>query len=414
MFENMTARERKLATAVLCLVPAALLFMSVFWVIGKFGENSQEYFRLQSAYSAENDRKDNANNAKLRRNYYNSISLSPVYEDAGNEYQIWLKTLLKETKLSYKTFTPRDVGEFKNNQVIGRKKKFSFTATGKLDQVIDFLTKFYSVDVLHRINSIKINPRNETSGGNKKVRTGELSVSFVIEVASLKTAGENPDFDKNLRQLPRSEDDYQSAIVRRNIFGPANNVPTVTARPSRSYQWMKDARINVTGKDADENDKLTFELVEGDVKEAKLDASSGKRYTKLTVPGQEAGEYKFKIKVTDSGFPPKENFADITVKFGEKPKPKVVETKKPKKPPFVHATETFITGITKLSSGDWQVWIKVQTTGEKYQLFEGESFELDKKEWVVDLIEPHSAVFLVDGKQLKINEGEKFDKPVKD
>ena len=414
MFENMTARERKLATAVLCLVPAALLFMSVFWVIGKFGQNSQEYFRLQSAYSAENDRKDNANNAKLRRNYYNSISLSPVYEDAGNEYQIWLKTLLKETKLSYKTFTPRDVGEFKNNQVIGRKKKFSFTATGKLDQVIDFLTKFYSVDVLHRINSIKINPRNETSGGNKKVRTGELSVSFVIEVASLKTAGENPDFDKNVRQLPRSKDDYQSAIVRRNIFGPANNVPTVTARPSRSYQWMKDARINVTGKDADENDKLTFELVEGDVKEAKLDASPGKRYTKLTVPGQEAGEYKFKIKVTDSGFPPKENFADITVKFGEKPKPKVVETKKPKKPPFVHATETFITGITKLSSGDWQVWIKVQTTGEKYQLFEGESFELDKKEWVVDLIEPHSAVFLVDGKQLKINEGEKFDKPVKD
>ena len=152
MFENMTARERKLATAVLCLVPAALLFMSVFWVIGKFGENSQEYFRLQSAYSAENDRKDNANNAKLRRNYYNSISLSPVYEDAGNEYQIWLKTLLKETKLSYKTFTPRDVGEFKNNQVIGRKKKFSFTATGKLDQVIDFLTKFYSVDVLSLIH----------------------------------------------------------------------------------------------------------------------------------------------------------------------------------------------------------------------------------------------------------------------
>ena len=410
-FEKMTPREQKLAIAVLCLVPAALLFMSVFWVIGKYGENNQEFMSLSAALSSEEDRELSAIKAERRRNYYNSVSLSPRFVDAGNDYLIWLKTLLNDTNLNYKTFNSRNAGEIRqNNQVIGEKKKFSFTATGKLDEVTEFLTRFYSVDTLHRINSMKITPGNESGGKNKKVRTGKLSVNFVIEIAALSTAEDNPEFAKNVRVLARDKADYRAAILRRNIFGPANNIPTISARPSSSYTSMSDARITVTGKDADDNDKLSFEVVESDVEGAELAASSGKRSTRLTVPGQKAGTYNVKLRVTDSGFPPKESFADVKVTF----KDKVVKKKEEPKPKkaFIHAKETRITGITRLRDGNWQVWIKVRTTGEKYKLLVGESFELDKHDWVVESIQPHSAVFLVDGKQLKFNDRVTFDKPL--
>jgi len=151
----MTARERKLAIAVMCLLPTALLFMAVFWVIGKYGENSDKNMTLLSAISAQEELADSAIRAERRRNYYNSISLSPRIEDATNDYLFWLKTLLNETQLKYKTFTPSDAGEFrKNNQVVGRKKRFKFAATGSLGELTDFLTKFYSVDALHRINVV--------------------------------------------------------------------------------------------------------------------------------------------------------------------------------------------------------------------------------------------------------------------
>ncbi len=415
MFENMTARERKLAIAVLCLVPVALLFMSIFWVIGKYGENSQEWMRLKSDISVEEERRTSANKAERRRNYYNSISFSPSFEDAGNDYSSWLKTQLKETKLKYKTITPRDVGDFKQNgQVIGRKKRFSFTATGRLDQLTDFLTRFYSIDALHRINSIKVNAsaHDKSSGrGGKKIRGDQLSITFVIEIAALTTADDNPDFAKNFREMARDKAEYEAVILRRNIFGPANNTPTVSARPSRSYTSMKEARVEVKGQDADDKDKLTFELVESDVKGAKL-VASGRLSARLTVPGQKAGKYSFKVKVIDSGLPPMENFTVVTLEFKDKVVKKPVKPKEP--PPFVHATETRITGTTQLPNDDWQVWIQVRTTGERHKLLVGDSFELDNRDWVVESIEPRSAVFSVDGKQRKFNFGVTFDKPLGD
>ena len=412
----MTARERKLAMAVLCLLPAVLLFMGVFWVIGKYGENDKKEMTLRTQISQEEDREMAATMAERRRNYYNSISLSPQIEEASNQYRFWLATLLNETNLRYKTITPQDAGEFKkNNQVVGRKKRFAFTATGKLDELTDFLTKFYAVDALHRINSMKIIPQNDPASKDKKVRSGELSVTFQVEIAALSTASDNPEFAKNVRELAREEADYKAAILRRNIFGPANNVPTLSARPSSSYTSMKDVRISVTGKDADEQDEQTFELVDGDVEGVKLEASPGKRTAKLTVPGQQAGKYKFKLKVTDSGFPPKENFADVTVTFKDRVvKAKPVPPKPKPKPEFIHAKETRITGITRLPNGQWQVWIKVRTTGEKHKLAVGESFKLDKHEWTVESIQPHSAVFQVDGKQLKFNDRVTFNEPLED
>jgi len=87
----------------------------VFWVIGKYGENDKKEMTLRAQISKEEDREMAALMAERRRNYYNSVSMSPRVEEASNQYLFWLKTLLNETNLKYKTFTPRDAGEFKKN-----------------------------------------------------------------------------------------------------------------------------------------------------------------------------------------------------------------------------------------------------------------------------------------------------------
>ncbi len=414
MFEKLTARERKLAIAVGCLVPATLLFIGVFWVIGKYGENNDQFMILSSAIEQEEDREMDAVKAERRRSYYNSISLSPQIEDASNEYLFWLRKALRESNLKYGTIQPRDGSEFKKSgKVIGKRKRLTFTANGDFEKLTNFLTTFYSVDTLHKISSLKIIPKNEPGNNENKIRTGDLAVNFVVEIASLKAAEENPDFAQNFRQLARSPEDYSTAILRRNMFGPANNPPTISGRTSSSYNSLSKANVNVLAKDADAKDLLKMELVESDVEGAELISAEGGRTGKLSIPGQKEGRYKFKIKVTDSGFPPKEGFAEITVPFKDRKvvekTPKVVP---PPKPPFIHAKETRITGITKLTSGDWQVWIKVRTTGEKYRLAVGDSFKLDQRDWVIKSIQPHAAVIHVDNKLLTFSDRVTFVNPV--
>jgi hypothetical protein len=411
MFEKMTPRERILAKAVFALLPATLIFIGVFWFIGKYGANNLEVMNLMGQVEAEQEKLDEAFKANRRRIYFNSVSLPSKLEDASNDYQIWLKMLLDEIDLDLKTLTPRDTSPLKfQKKEVGERKTFAVTASGDLQQLTDFLVRFYSVDLLHRINSLKIIPLNEVAGNDKRIRTGKLSINFTIEVLALSTAEEDRDFTKQFRELTRTKEQYEQVILRRNIFGPANNTPVVTARPSPSYTSETDAKINVTGKDADERDQLKFELVDSAVEGAKLEFEPGDRNASLIVPGQKEGKYDFKVKVTDNGFPPKENFAEMTVTFKDRA---VVVTPPPPppKPAFVNAKETRITAIVKDSAGDWLVWVKVRTTGDHYKLKVGDSFELDKKKWSVESIASHEAVLRVDNKLLTFHPKDAFVNP---
>ncbi len=209
----------------------------------------------------------------------------------------------------------------------------------------------------------------------------------------------------------RTKEEYQQAILRRNIFGPANNTPVISARPSPSYNSASDARISVSGKDADERDELKFELVDSAVEGAKLEMEPGSRTARLVVPGQKEGKYNFKIRVWDNGFPSKENFEEVSVAFRDPPPPKEDGPPPPPPPPFEHAKETRITAIVKDKAGDWLVWIKVRTTGDRHKLRVGESFDLDKRTWLVESITPDEAVIRVDNKLLTFQPTDAFVNP---
>ena len=420
MFEKLTTRERNLAYAVIGLAPAVLIFIGVFWFLGKYEEYGTREVSLMAQIDDEEMKMAQGKKADRRRAYYDSISLPANLEDASNDYQTWLKGLLRdELKMNLKTLTPTDASDLKNKtEVIGRRRYFTLRADGTLDQLTSFLSRFYAADLLHRINSIKIMAQNEATGDNKKIRTGLLGVTAKIEVLSLNTAVDDWEFLKQFIAQRATESKfaernkaYREMVVRRDIFGPPNNSPTVAANNKSSYESGTDVTFDLTAKDADEDDEMVFELVESSVEGVKLEQPKpGARAAKITVPGQDAGRFKFSVKVSDNGFPAKEGIKDFYVTFKDPPPPEVKKEVKPD-PPFINANETQLTGIVLEKSGDWQVWIKVRTTGERFKLKVGESFVLDDQKWVVEEIMPGHAVLRVDNKLLTFQPTDRFVNP---
>ena len=417
MFENMTQREKVLAIVVGALVPITMIFMGVFWFIDKSSFNDSEIMNLTEAVSRENEKTAVSIKARRRRIYYQSVSLPSNLADATNDYQLWLKKLAgDQINMESLSVAPLAGDKIKfRSKDVGNSKKFAVTATGDLMQLSDFLSQFYSVDLMHRINSLKIIPL--TTGpvkDGKRVLSGKLNLSMTIEVLSLVDADEEREFTSVYRELARTSEEYQNGIIRRNIFGPANNIPSITVRPSSSYVSGKDIKVAVSGDDADDNDLLSFELLECSIEGVKLVQSDPmSRRASLEISAQKAGRYDFKVGVKDNGFPAKTNEKKFTVVF----KDMVAKKETPKPPPspaYVNAKQARITGIVKDASGDWMVWIKVRTTGERFKLKVGEVFNLDEREWLVEAIEPGEAVLKVDNKLLTFRPADPFDSPRKE
>ena len=133
MFENLTPRERKLATAVLGLVPASIVFMGIFWFINTYGTNNETAMRLLTDIETEENRMIEGVEAGRRRAFYSSVSLPPSMTRASNEYQSWLKLLCESVQLDINNVTPRDASDIKfKRDVIGRRRVFSVQARGNL------------------------------------------------------------------------------------------------------------------------------------------------------------------------------------------------------------------------------------------------------------------------------------------
>ena len=313
--------------------------------------------------------------------------------------------------------TPNDSTPLKvGTKVVGKRKSYTLAMDGTLEDLTKFLSSFYRVELLHRINSLKITPQNETVGSKRKIRNGILSIVAKIEVLSLTSSMEGADFIDELKREMEIENDWAkeldviaSTVVHRDIFGPPNNEPTVSASPARSYTSMEDVAVRLSGKDADTEDLLKFEFVSCDqpIENVKIVPGKTERSGELIIPGQKAGSYNFVVKVMDNGFPAKSTEEKVRVVFKDE-EPKVVKPVEKPAPAFLNAKETRITAIVRDRLGDWQVWISVRTTGERFKLKQGESFELDEKKWVVDEIRSDQAVFRVENTQLTVGPSEVF------
>lgn len=322
MFNNLSQREKVLSILVLCLVPASLIFFSVMSFINRYGDNNAEIINLENQISGEQQKVLLAMKAKQRLNYYTQTSLSPEFSKAVNDYQFWLLQLRDELKLEDFRVSNKSAPLLKyQNEELARTQQIEVTADGTLDQIVQFLSRFYATDALHRMVGLRLVPEMQAVRGTaKKVRTGKIRMVARIEIAALTDAEESDRFVPRQRELARPIDDYVQNVVGRNIFGPPNNSPVVSARPRSSYASNQSFSLRLDVDDTDKDDEISWELVETNLEGATLDiARNNDRSATLNVPPQVAGTYSVTVKVVDNGFPVKDDVADFEIIVKDQP-----------------------------------------------------------------------------------------------
>ena len=410
MFDNLTKREKILAGATAGAFVIALIFGGFFWLLGKFNANDEQLRTVALQIEREEARTRQAFAATRRKSWYVGTSLTSDIDDAKNQYIDWLfETLRDDIGVDLEVKIERTTELSHEGVKVADQISFSIRPQMKLSQLVQFLEQFYSIDTLHRISSFKLTPETQTVGG-KKVRTGELKTLFQIQVLCLTAAGRKSQFGQTFRDTGLTPEQAEESIVRRDIFGPENNSPVLKVSTRSSYVTGNDETIQLTATDADDDDLLTIEMVSSEITEATFKHVAGQRKATLNVPGQTAGSYKFVFKVTDNGLPPRSTEKKATVRFRDKPAPRVVKPK-PKAPRVKMAEETRITGNLRNREGQWVVLIKSQMDGKSFRLTEGETFELDGEDWRVVSIGESSAKLSVAGEELTFKRGVPFTKP---
>ena len=384
MLDNLTPRERKLVYATGAVVPISLVFMVLFWFINSYKLNDEELDNLTKLIASETEKATSRESANRRRIYYGSIALPSNFDVANNNYGSWLKLLLEKEGMKISTFKPMDGGSLRvsaRDPEIGRKKTFQVEAKSDLKELNNFLKEFYSVELLHRISSMKIIPLTEGTG-KKKIRTGELKLIMKFETLSLNDAEARTEFTNSKRELAREASEYD-ALLRRNIFGPANNPPSIRVSKTINAYTGETANVRFTGRDVDDQDELSFELLESDMEGVELDATSSS--ARMAIKSEKEGEFKFKVRVADNGYPPKEAFAETTVIFKNRP-PKPVAKKEDPPPKFKYLPHTRVTQISRERTGEWVAYVKVRPLKKNYRVKVGDDFELDDLTWKVTAI----------------------------
>lgn len=433
MFENMSARERVLAISVLSLLPIFLLFFGFLWFMDLYEGNASNIDQLSSQLEAEEDKTHRGMLASQRQNYYRKVSLPANTNRVRSIYRNWLDDLIiKKAGMTHFGVKFKDnTGALIHEQdTIAKREIFTARPKGTLPQLITFLHAFYSADHLHRINKLSIKPLTTVKRGKAPVLTKDLQIEMEIETLSMVDARESIEsFPVYNRQL-ESIDNYSGRILARNIFGPANNPPSLEKPRTLKFTVAKESD-NVTGKfvtvqvsvdDIDKDDLHVFELLR-DEGEATTKVVLGDqprspsiRRISVKVPKQKTPTtIPISLKVRDSGLPAKEDTLKFAVVFNPAPvaKPPKQKPPEPEPIPVEFAKHTFVRGIVKGKDGRWVAWIVQQLKAQNMQkLGVGDSIEMDDVTWKVVSVDAKAVTFEVDGEQLSFVTGSSLAEPL--
>lgn len=147
--------------------------------------------------------------AKRRLIAWGDRSLPTEPEVAKSLYQDWVRTTLaaaglQELQVTDKTFNRRNV----NYSEISLEAKGS----GTMEQLVNFLYKFYAAPHLHRISAATVVP---SENGAK------LAIAFTIDALTLPDSKRTNELAKGPEQkLPQAEDAFSTSLASRNVFKP--------------------------------------------------------------------------------------------------------------------------------------------------------------------------------------------------
>ena len=154
-------------------------------------------------------------------------SLPYEIELAISGYRGWLFGVIEEVGLKR---TSVDSGQPIRVGKIYDRLTFSVRGSGSLEQVTQFMHRFYSAGHLHKIRSVTFNP----------TATGRVDLSLSVEALALTTATSRDSLtsDSATRLASGEEADY-AIVSRRNVFSAAGN------------SWLSSTHLAAITKNAD-------------------------------------------------------------------------------------------------------------------------------------------------------------------
>ena len=367
----MNKREQILAV----VMGGLLLVLIVFFTFNKV--NGVLQGKKQQVIALEQNIKNKQRIVKFshieadRMQDYERMSLPSDVEKARSLYQNWLVSLV--TEAGFEDPQVNVLSSRKDNDVF---HSFSFTVNGRADlrELVNFQYRFYSADFLHRIRRLHVKRLNDS-------RQMELSIS--IDALALMTA--NNEDRLNDQPQPVLEYDllaYMQTILGRNFSGPANLEPELESIGDKSGYTNTLISFNVSARDPDRLDSITYGLDGSELEGVKIDPQSGR----IELQADEPGEIELVVTATDDGFPPRTVSQTIRVAVTDEPEPEPEEAAAASRPSFELGKFVFLTAVTQ-ASGRRQAWISLRTEGKLLKLFEGDQFDVGEVSVKVSRIE---------------------------
>ncbi len=384
----MSPRERILAAIIGCMVVLMAGYYGVSQVFSHFDRMNKQIANAESDVRRKEreQRLGLIDVAKLEA--FRDRALTDDREQAEAIYKEWLYKVVNDAELT-DPIVKIDAGRrFAPNNYI---HSFTISGSGKLPQLTGLLYEFYSTDLLHRVKSLVIKPREG--------KTLDLSVG--VEVLAIPGSPERERLTAQMsqRMQGKSRAEIEGPILERNMFGPPNNPPEFAQLGSTyAANVGVDFNLNVRVNDADPTD-LT--IVQGFID--KLPGASFRNNQLSWRPAKE-GEYLVSFEARDDGVPARSIQKDVIINVGPAPPPPAPPAVVEKAPPFNHARFAVVSAILNTRNGP-QVWVNIRTQQKKLVLFEGDEFQVGELSGEVRVIDTDKLCmeFLTGGKVMVVN-----------
>ncbi|MHB0959806.1 MAG: cadherin repeat domain-containing protein [Pirellulaceae bacterium] len=363
----MNRRERILAASVGALVLLTLLNFGVKKIVGQFTDRHEQIQRLNTDLESKQLIVHRGTVAQRSLKVYNERSLPSNPMMASSRYRAWLHEWVEKADITAANVKHVRVSPYQQSH---DRHTFNVTCDATLPQLVDLLFRFYSTDYLHRIRDFVAKP----SEGKF------LTLNFTLEAISMPDVAE----DRELRALAAQRlvfdtvEDYQTVIVNRNPYAPANLPPKFTSSDSHSGHVNQPLSVTLKAEDP-EKSAVRFRVEKSEIEGLSMDESSGR----IEWTPSNTGEFELQVVAMDDGIPSKETSQTLRITVTDAPP----EEAPPPRRSFDEAKYTFVTGIVEVN-GRRQVWLTVRSQGKWLRLFEGETFQVGEFEGTIVKIYP--------------------------
>ncbi|MCA9166438.1 MAG: hypothetical protein KDB23_02160 [Planctomycetales bacterium] len=366
----MNSKERLIATTVGTVAVAIVGWIVWSHVSTQLATKHDNIAKQQQLLNEQNRKQREGSKATKKLADLKRRALPETREDANAFYNAWLLDLVARIG-----FQSPSVGVADTRGKPGTFQTLRYTVEvfGTLDQLTTFLSEFYAVGDLHRIQQLTVSPPN---AGSRM-----LKASMTIEALSLQGCQRKQIGDVASERVNRPELDLlRQVVVDRSFFFPANEAPKLDEIAQQTVFRGSTLTVVATASDPDPWDTLEFSLP-GTPPDGAEVVKRSQTEAEVRWSPKENGEYEIELAVTDNGSPSRTETRKFKVNVVEPPPVVAAE----RAPGFDDASQTFLVG-TLASGGEWRAWFNVRTRGDLLKLRVGDSLNVGTITGTIDLI----------------------------